>query len=229
MSASTDFDPDDTGKIDPSAVCGHPDRRDCYQTLPNLDRRCVPADGAGDRTIALQRMMKSPILVVAGALIASVGWVATTQAAPRLIGTFKAWSAYVAVDTDGKVCFVAAQPQDSKYSQAISGRGGAFLMVTTVPSKNITNQLSTIVGFPFKAGSHVSANVDGRKYKMFFNDSAGETAWSVPNTEPAFIKAMKKGAKMRITSTSKRGTVVTDNYSLYGVTAALDAVARGCK
>jgi invasion protein IalB len=63
---------------------------------------------------------------------------------------------------------------------------------------------------------------------MFFNDAKGETAWSVPDSEPAFVAAMKRGAKMTISSTSRRGTAVTDHYSLSGVTAALAAVAKAC-
>ena len=102
-------------------------------------------------------------------------------------------------------------------------------MITTAPSKSIKNEVSTIIGFPFKVGSNVSTNVDGTTYKMFFNDAKGQTAWSVPDTEPMFVAAMKKGLKMSISSTSRRGTAVTDNYSLAGVTAALKAVAKECR
>jgi hypothetical protein len=175
-----------------------------------------------------ERMMKSHALFLTGALCASMSWGTTAQAAPTSIGTFSAWSAYVATDANGKTCFAASEPLASSYSQPSKGRGDAFFMITTVPAKGIENQVSTIVGFPFKGGSEVSATVDGTKYAMFFNDPKGETAWSVPDSEPAFIAAMRKGAKMSITSTSGRGTAVTDRYSLSGVTAALAAVAKAC-
>ena len=45
MSALTDFDLDDTGKIDLSEIYDRPDPRDYYQTLVNLDYR-IPAEGA---------------------------------------------------------------------------------------------------------------------------------------------------------------------------------------
>ncbi len=183
-----------------------------------------------DRTGVLpERMMKSPILLLTGAFIASISGIAAPQAAPTSIGTFKAWGAYVATNANGKNCFAAAEPQNSKYSQPILGRGGTFFMITTVPSKGIKNQVSTIIGFPFKVGSNVSADVDGTTYKMFFNDAKGETAWSVPDTEPMFVAAMKKGLKMSVSSTSRRGTAVTDRYSLSGVTAALKAITKECK
>ena len=183
-----------------------------------------PASGAAHR-YTRERLMNSRILLLIGALVASTS---AAAAAPTSIGTFKAWSAYTATDANGKTCFAASQPTNSKYTRSISSRGDTFFMITTIPSKKITNEASTIIGFPFKAGSNVTANVDGTDYKMFFNDAAGETAWSVPDTEPALVAAMKKGARLTVTSTSSRGTGVTDTYSLSGVTAALDAVAKEC-
>ncbi len=170
--------------------------------------------------------MKPPILLLAGALIASTSWAAAQTPTP--IATFKAWGAYSSTEGSDKTCFAASQPTSSKYSRTIGSRGDTYFMITTIPSKSIKNEASTIIGFPFKAGSDVTANVDGTDFKMFFNDAAGETAWSVPDTEPTLIDAMKKGTKLTVSSTSSRGTDVTDTYSLSGVTAALDAVAKQC-
>ena len=166
-------------------------------------------------------------LLLTGALVVSASAVAA-NAAPTSIGSFNAWSAYVSTEAGGKTCFAASQPQNSKYSRKIGNRGDTFFMITTIPAKKITNEASTIIGFPFKAGSDVSAEIDGTKYKMFFNDAAGETAWSVPDTEPALVAAMKKGRTMTVASVSGRGTDVTDTYSLSGVSAALDAAAKEC-
>ncbi len=170
--------------------------------------------------------MISRILLLIGALAASTSLAAAQ--APTSIGTFKAWNAYVSTEGGDKTCFAASQPTNSKYSRSISSRGDAFFMITTIPTKSIRNEASTIIGFPFKAGSDVTANVDGTDFKMFFNDAAGETSWAVPDQEAALIEAMKKGSKMTVASTSSRGTDVTDSYSLSGVTAALDAAAKEC-
>jgi invasion protein IalB len=192
-------------------------------------------------------MMSSRILLLTGFLVATASVAAAQQAptaapapqqapaaaapaaaAPATIGTFKAWSAYMSSEAGDKTCFAAAQPQDSKYSRTISTRGDAFFMITTIPSKNIRNEASTIIGYPFKAGSAVTANVDGTDFKMFFNDATGETSWAMQDQEAALVAAMKKGTKLSVKSTSSRGTEVTDNYSLSGISAALDAVAKEC-
>ena len=65
MSALTDFDLDETGKIDLSAIYDRPDPRDYYQTLVNLDYR-IPAEGAPlfrkvievERTVRKRRPLK---------------------------------------------------------------------------------------------------------------------------------------------------------------------------
>ena len=47
--------------------------------------------------------------------------------------------------------------------------------------------------------------------------------------EKKLIDAMKRGAEMSVTGTSSRGTLTRDNYSLAGISAALDKVAATCK
>jgi invasion protein IalB len=172
-------------------------------------------------------MMKSRFLIFASALIATAGW-AHAQA-PTTIGTFSVWNAYVSNDSDGKICFAASQPQNSKYSSTVSRRGDTFFMVTTIPAKNIRNEASTIIGFPFKANSDVTVDVDGTKFKMFFNEATAETSWAMPDQEASLIEAMKAGTRMTIASVSSRGTEVTDTYSLSGITAALNAVTKECQ
>ena len=56
-----------------------------------------------------------------------------------------------------------------------------------------------------------------------------DSAWvETPSQEADLIAAMRKGKAMTVEGTSRRGTVSTDTYSLSGVTAALDAIAKEC-
>jgi invasion protein IalB len=175
-------------------------------------------------------MMTTRTLFFAGAFLVSTAnaFAQAPAGGPSPVGTFNSWSAYTSTDGGAKTCFAATQPTGSKYSRPNVKRGDAFFMITSIPSKNIRNDASTIVGFGFKAGSDVVVDVDGQKFKMFFNDSTAETSWAVPDQEAALIAAMKKGSKMSVSATSGRGTEITDNYSLAGITAALNAVAKEC-
>lgn len=154
--------------------------------------------------------------------------VAGQAAAATPVGTYKDWQVLTADTADGKVCFAVSQPTDSKYSQPVKGRDPAFFQVTTVPAKNVRNEASTIAGFKFGTAAPVVATVDGKDFKMFLNASAPDTAWAVYDNEAALIDAMKKGTKLVIAGTSARGTTVTDTYSLSGISAALDEVAKQC-
>jgi hypothetical protein len=127
------------------------------------------------------------------------------------------------------MCFVATQPKgESKYSQPVSGRDPAFFQITRIPTKGIVNEVSSIVGYTFASNADVIVDVDGSQFKMFLDASHPDTAWSVQETEAALVAAMKKGHVMTLTSKSKRGTTITDNYSLSGISAALDAIAKEC-
>ena len=169
--------------------------------------------------------MNARILLTAATLAISV-----TAGAPALsassIGSFKQWNAYTSTEADGKMCFIASQPTESKYSRTVSGRDPVFFMVTTIPTKSIRNEASTVIGYPFADNTKVTVSIDGAQFVMFTDK---DSAWiENPSQEPDLIAAMRKGRSMTVEGTSRRGTVSTDTYSLSGVTAALDAIAKEC-
>ena len=142
------------------------------------------------------------------------------------IGSFKQWNAYTSTESDGKMCFIASQPTDSKYSQTVNGRDPVFFMITTIPAKNIKNEASTVIGYPFADNGKVTVSIGDASFTMFTDK---DSAWiENPSQEPDLIAAMRKGITMTVQGTSRRGTVSTDTYSLSGISAALDAIAKEC-
>jgi len=172
--------------------------------------------------------MKPAIFAIAAVVAAGLSTEAAAQSAQN-IGVFRDWNAFASTEPGDKVCFIASQPTESKYSQSISGRDPAFFQVTSVPNQGIRNEASTVVGFTLLTTADVTIDIDGTKFRMFLDASQPDTAWSVPEQEAALIEAMMKGSRMTVVSTSSpRNTVVTDNYSLSGVTAALNKVTEEC-
>lgn len=171
--------------------------------------------------------MKARTLFTAASL-AAAALAAVPAHAATSIGTFKQWGAYTSSDANGKMCFVASQPQDSKYQpNAVSSRDPVFFMITSIPTKNIRNEASTIIGYPFADNVKVTVEIDGAGSFTMFTDK--DSAWiENPTQEAALIAAMQKGNRMIVTGKSRRGTVTTDTYSLSGITAALDAIAKEC-
>ncbi len=170
---------------------------------------------------------RSVVLAIAVLLAAGVAGGAAAQT-PQNVGVFKDWNAFTSAGGE-KVCFAASQPTESRYSQSVSGRDPAFFQVTSVPGQSIRNEASTVLGFTVLTTADVVVDIDGTQFKMFLDPSHPDTAWAVPEQEAALIEAMKKGTRMVVTATSSpRKTVVTDTYSLSGITAALNKVAETC-
>ncbi len=159
-----------------------------------------------------------------GALVLAASTGLAFAQAPNRIGSFRDWSAYAFSDQRGKVCYAASQPKTQLPAGA--NRDPAYFMVTNRPGENVRNEVSIIIGYPFREGSKVTADVDGRAFSMFTKDDG---AW-VENAaeETALIAAMRDGRTMTIKGTSRRGTDTTDTYSLSGVSAALDAIGKEC-
>jgi hypothetical protein len=167
-------------------------------------------------------MNRSLFVVAALALAAST----VSAAAQTNVGTFQKWNVFTSAEPDGKMCFIASQPTDSKYSQTITSRDPVFFMITSIPAKMIRNEVSTIIGYAFGPNTTVQLEVGENKYNLFTANT--DTAWAVPEQEAALVNAMKAGSTMRVIGTSKRGTVTTDTYSLLGITAALNKMAMEC-
>ena len=173
-----------------------------------------------------QETMKQRTILAGAILITGCGAFSAAEAA-NSIGSFKQWN-YTSSEQDGKMCFAASQPTDSKYqpNPAKVSRDPVYFMVTIIPGKKIKNEASTIIGYAFKADSKVTVDIDGTKFTMFTDK---DSAWiENPAQESQLIETLKKGKKMTVQGTSKRGTVTTDSYSLSGAKAALDAIAKEC-
>lgn len=186
-----------------------------------LPTRLLSAAASGKLVVA------AVVAAVVATVLAGAPGDASAQSAQN-IGVFRDWNAFASSGGD-KICFAASQPTESRYSQSVSGRDPAFFQVTSVPGQNIRNEASTVVGFTILTTADVTIDVDGTKFRMFLDSSHPDTAWAVPEQEAALIEAMKKGTKMTVVATSSpRQTVVTDTYSLSGITAALNKVAEAC-
>jgi Invasion associated locus B (IalB) protein len=149
---------------------------------------------------------------------------ATAQTATAL-GQFKDWGAYVAESGGSKVCYALSQPTSSEPKGV--NRDPIYLFVTSRPGQGVKNEVSVVIGYPFQPDSKASAEVGSDKFTLFTKDDG---AW-VENAaeESRLVAAMRAGASMKIKGTSQRGTDTSDNYSLQGISAALDRIAQECK
>ena len=174
-------------------------------------------------------LIRLPI-VLAGALgfsfLSSSGAVAQKDE-PNLLGTYTDWAAYFAVPGGKKVCFALSKPTLSKTEPAGRKRDQAFLFVSTRPAESVRNEVSLIIGYPFKPSSDATAEVGTAKFVM---QTQNDGAWFKNTTEETrFIDAMRKGADLIVKGMSGRGTQSTDQFSLKGLSQALDRANQECK
>lgn len=145
------------------------------------------------------------------------------QGNQQLLEQFQDWSAYTANVSGGKICFVISQPK----SRAPSGlnRDPAYLFVTHRPGDKVRNEINVQVGFPIREGSTADVSISGANFSLMTQEGR---AWSNGEDDSRLVNAMRGGSDMTIRSTSSRGNVTTDTYSLSGVSAALDRINREC-
>lgn len=174
-------------------------------------------------------MLIRTVLAVFVVLATATGVAA--QSTPERVAVHGDWSVYTYSDADGPICYVATQPLDSEYSQAISSRDPAFFTISTRPSENIREEISVRTGYPLSETSPVTATVDQEDPVTLYirTDVAADGVWvENPAIQSALVVAMKRGITLNIRGSSVRGTVITDSYSLRGITAALDRMAAEC-
>jgi invasion protein IalB len=154
---------------------------------------------------------------------------AVTAVAPMgdatLLGRYGDWGAYTAARGGKKVCFVLAQPKRTKTEPAGRKRDPAYMFVTTEPAKNM-NEVSVMIGYPFKTNSDATVEVGGAVFAMY---TQNDGAWiKAPDEERRMVDAMRKGGDLTVTGTSDRFKS-TDQYSLKGLAQALDRIGLECK
>jgi Invasion associated locus B (IalB) protein len=136
------------------------------------------------------------------------------------VGQHNAWGTYAYAGNTGKVCYVLSVPTQ-KTPESVD-HGDIYFSVSQMPGKNISFEPQFISSYNFKEGSNVTVAVGGKSFSMF---TRGKLAWMENAAEePALITAMKSGSSMSIKATSGRGTKTGYEFSLKGISAALDSI-----
>jgi len=152
---------------------------------------------------------------------------ANPTAGATLLGQFGDWGAYTANPGGKKVCFALGKPNGSTTNPPGRPRDPAFLFVSTRPSEKVKEEVSVIIGYPFKNGSEAAVAVGSANFALY---TQNDGAWIKNAAEEArMVDIMKKGADAVVKGESGRGTKTTDTFSLKGLDQALTRIAQECK
>ena len=161
-----------------------------------------------------------PLLVALLALAAAP----TLAQAPKALGSFEKWSAFSYQEQGQPVCYLAAQPTESKGGPP--KRGDVFLMVTHRPAQKATDVVSFVAGYDLKPRSGTEATVGGQMFKLF---TKGDRAWAADEkTDKALVQALVKGATLAVKAAPVRGPESTDSFALAGFGKAHQAINQAC-
>ena len=149
------------------------------------------------------------------------------QTQPNLLGQYGDWGAYSASPGGHKICFALAKPKTSTTEPAGRTRDQSYMFISSRPAEKVKNEVSVIIGYPFKTSSDATAEIGSAKFAMY---TQNDGAWIKNVTEEArMVDAMRKGSDLTVKGTSGRGTQSTDQYSLKGLAQALDKVEQECR
>ena len=146
---------------------------------------------------------------------------------PTLLGQYGDWGAYTASPGGKKVCFAIAKPGSAETKPPDRPRNQPYMFISTRPAEKVTNEVSIIVGYPFKTSTEATADVGATTFALY---TQGDGAWIKNAGEEAhMVDAMRQGENVVVKGMSSHGTQSTDTYSLKGLSEALDRAAQECR
>ncbi len=175
----------------------------------------APAAPAAPAAHAATAKPASPAAAVAGGV------------QPKLLGQYGDWGAYTASPGGKKICFALAKPASSETTPPNRPRNPSYMFIATRPADKVTNEVSIIIGYPFKPGTDATADVGSTDYALYTQQDG---AWIKNAAEEArMVDAMRSGQTAVVKGTSAKGTQSTDTFSLKGLAQALDRTGQECK
>lgn len=162
-------------------------------------------------------------------LLLAAAWPAHAED-PTLLGATKSWSAYSLGKGESQVCYALSRPTAEEPRKV--KRDPAFFLINDWPNRNpkAKGEPEIVSGYMYKENSAVTAQVGSDKFTFFTkNDGKSGAAWVKDAAdEERLVEAMKGGAQVLVTGTSKRGNTTHDVYSLAGFSDALEKIHSGC-
>lgn len=137
------------------------------------------------------------------------------------------WGAYTASPGGKKVCFALAKPSSSETNPPNRPRNPVYMFISTRPVDKVSNEVSVVIGYPFKAGTEATAQIGATSFALYTQQDG---AWIKNAAEEAkMVDTMRNADSVVIKGVSAKGTQSTDTFSLRGVSQALDRIAQECK
>ena len=122
---------------------------------------------------------------------------------------------------------MASRPASSQTVPPNRPRDPAYLFVASRPAENVTNEVSIIIGYPFKPNSTATVAIGSANFEMY---TQNDGAWIMNAAEePQMVDGMRKGRRPDRQGGVRSRTQTTDTFSLKGIAQALDRANQQCQ
>ncbi len=194
---------------------------------PALAQQPAPADTATPAAPPKKPHKPKPEAPAKPAAAAAATPAVAGGAKPTLLSQYGEWDAYTASPGGKKVCFAIAKPSSSETTPPDRPRNPSYMFISSRPADKVSNEVSIIIGYPFKPNSEATAEVGTISFAL---STQQDGAWVKNATEEAhMVEAMRTGQSAIVKGVSVKGTRSTDTFSLRGLAQALDRVDQECK
>ncbi len=144
---------------------------------------------------------------------------------PEAKATYKDWSVFVREVNGEKICFAATEASDK--SPKSVNHGDVFFLIASWASGAAKEQPSLMTGYALNGKPEPTLRIGSDKWDMYVSEN--EAFIEEAAEENRLVRAMRRGADMRVSALSQRGTATSYVISLRGVSAALDRAAAECR
>lgn len=144
---------------------------------------------------------------------------------PVFRATHNAWLVFTKGEGRERICYVVSRPTESLPANVQHGE--VFFLISTWASGAASEQPSFLAGYPLRPDSPPRARVGSDRFAMYVSENEGFI--ETERDASRLVGAMRRGATMRVEASSQRGTATVYEFSLSGVTAALNQAAGYCR
>ncbi len=135
------------------------------------------------------------------------------------------WRVFTRGDGTERICYVQSTPEEA--NPASANHGDVFFLVASWANGDADEQPSFLSGQLLRPDSPPRVRIGSDRYRMFVSEREGFV--ESPDDEDNLVADMRRGSTMRVEATHADGTVVAYEFSLSGVTAALQTADRLCR
>ena len=140
-------------------------------------------------------------------------------------GEERDWRVFTRGEGEARICYVQSTPREA--NPASVDHGDVFFLVASWANGDADEQPSFLSGQLLRPDSPPRVRIGSDRYRMFVSEREGFV--ESPDDEDDLVGDMRRGSTMRVEATHTDGTLVAYEFSLSGVTAALQSADRLCR